>query len=101
MLYITAGSRGESLKLSRALVIEVLAACANILEAHTVYRWKGKVEEAPETVAIVKTRNALVEKAMARVQEVHSYDVPCAVVYDMAAGLPPYLAWIDQETAGN
>ena len=102
MIYLTAGSREEAFKIARALVDEKLVACANVLgEATSVYRWKGKVEEAAEMVVIAKTRKDLADKVLARVQALHSYDVPCAVAYDMATGLPPYLAWIDAETAPN
>jgi periplasmic divalent cation tolerance protein len=100
MLYVTAGSRDEALKIGRVLVTEKLAACANVLgEATSIYRWQGKIEEAQETVLIAKTRKGLADKALKRIQELHSYDVPCGVVYDMTAGLPAYLAWIDAETA--
>lgn len=87
------------MKIGRALVEEKLAACANVLgEATSIYRWQGKVEEAQEVVLILKTRGALVEAAMARVKALHSYEVPCAVAYDMAGGLPEYLAWIKDNT---
>jgi len=99
MLYITASSRDEALMIGRALVAEKLAACVNVVgEATSIYRWQGKVEEAPEIVLIAKTRKDLAEKAIARIKVLHSYDVPCAVAYDMAAGVPAYLNWIDQET---
>jgi periplasmic divalent cation tolerance protein len=100
MLYVTTGSRDEALKIGRALVSEKLAACANVLgEVTSIYGWQGKVEEAGEVVLIAKTRKDLSEKALARIQELHSYEVPSAVAYDMAGGLPSYLAWIDAETA--
>ncbi len=100
MIYLTAGSREEALKIARTLVDEKLVACANVMgEATSIYRWQGKVEEAAETVVIAKTRKDLADKVLARVKVIHSYDVPCAVAYDMAAGLPAYLAWIDAETA--
>lgn len=56
------------------------------------------MEEAEETVLIAKTRKDLAEAAVARVEALHSYDVPCAVVYDVAGGLPAYLDWIDAST---
>ena len=100
MIYLTAGSREEAARIARTLVAEKLVACANILGKGTsIYRWQGKVEEASETFMIAKTRKDLADKALKRIQELHSYDVPCAVAYDMAAGLPPYLTWIDSETA--
>jgi periplasmic divalent cation tolerance protein len=39
-----------------------------------------------------------VDAALARIKQLHSYDVPCAVAYGMAAGLPEYLAWMAGET---
>lgn len=74
-------------------------ACANVLgEATSIYRWQGKIEEAQEIVLIAKTRRDLADRAIDRIKALHSYDVPCAVVYDMTGGLADYLAWIDQET---
>lgn len=100
MIYVTAGSHEEALKIARALVDEKLAACANVLgQAHSIYRWQGKVEEAQEVVLIAKTRRDLADKVLARIKALHSYDEPCAVAYDMAGGLPGYLSWIDAETA--
>lgn len=100
MIYVTAGSRDEAMTIARALVAERLVACANVLgEATSVYQWNGNVEEAQEIVVIAKTRRDLADRALARIKALHSYDVPCAVVYDMAAGLPGYLAWIAAETA--
>jgi uncharacterized protein involved in tolerance to divalent cations len=51
-------------------------------------------------VLIAKTRNGLIARAMERISELHSNDVPCAVAYKMETGLPQYLHWIDAETAG-
>jgi periplasmic divalent cation tolerance protein len=99
MIYVTAPTREEAVAIARALVAEKLAACVNVLgAAQSIYRWQGKVEEAEEIVLIAKTRQALVDAALARIKQLHSYDVPCAVAYGMAAGLPDYLAWIAAET---
>jgi len=99
MIYVTAPSRDEAMKIARTLVAEKLAACANVLgEATSVYRWQGEMEEAQEFVLIAKTRGDLAEAALTRIKALHGYAVPCAVTYDMAKGLPDYLAWIDRET---
>ena len=100
MIYVTTASRDEAVKIARALVGEKHVACANVLgEATSIYRWQGQIEEAQEIVLVAKTRRDLVARALARIKELHSYAVPCAVVYDMADGLVDYLEWIDQETA--
>ena len=100
MIYATAPTAEEARHIARTLVAEKRAACVNLIfGAASVYRWQGKVEEAVETILIAKTTKALVADALTRIKELHSYDVPCAVVYDMAGGLPDYLAWIAAETA--
>lgn len=99
MVYVTAPSKDEALKIGRSLVTEGLAACANVLPGmHSIYRWQGAIEEADEAVLILKTCVELAERALARVKALHSYEVPCAVVYNMAKGLPAYLEWIDVST---
>ena len=99
-VYAVFANAEEAERIGRTVVEEQLAACANILDGmHAVYRWQGAVEEAQETVLILKTRKQLADKVMARVKELHSYDVPCAVVYDMAKGLASYLDWIDVSTS--
>lgn len=99
MIYVTASSKDEAMKIGLALVDEKLAACANVLgETTSIYRWQGKMEEAQEVVVIFKTRRDLADAAVARIKALHSYAVPCAVVYDAVAGLPEYLDWIARET---
>ena len=98
-LYVTCGSRDEAMGIGRALVGERLAACANVLAAHTaVYRWEGKMQEDAETGLLLKTRRALVEAAAARIRALHSYATPCVVALPIVGGDPDFLAWIAAET---
>ncbi len=102
MIYGTASSPEEGRLIARTLVAEKLVACVNLIDGATaVYRWEGAVEEATETLFIAKTTKALSSEALTRIQALHSYEVPCAVVYDMAGGLPTYLAWIAAEAKGR
>ena len=47
---------------------------------------------------IVKTRADLVEAAIAKVRELHSYTCPCVVALPILAGNPAYLEWLGEET---
>lgn len=97
--YITAGSRDEALAIGRTLVEERLAACANLLDGMTsIYRWEGAVEEATEAVLLAKTRRGLFDRLVARVRELHSYDIPCVVELPVGRGNPAYLEWLRAET---
>ncbi len=97
--YITAESEDEALALARALVEERLAACANIIpEMTSVFHWQGRLEQSREAVLILKTREELVPRLIARVQELHSYDCPCIVTWPLASGNPEFLQWIETES---
>lgn len=99
VVYITAGSKQEALKIGRTLVEERLIACANVLEGMTsVYRWEGEVQTDNEVVLIAKTRQDCVEAVIERVKELHSYDCPAIISWPITAGNPLYLDWIERET---
>ena len=99
LVYITAGSREEALRVGRALVEERLAACANVRgDVTSVYWWEGKLQEDSEAVLIAKTRAELVERLVAKVREVHSYDCPCVVTLPIQEGYDEFLRWIEKET---
>ncbi len=100
VLYITASDMDEAKTVARSLVESRLAACANVIGAmESFYWWQGKLEEAREVVIIAKTRDDLVEAAVAKVREVHSYDLPCVVAVAITGGNPEFLDWITDETA--
>ena len=100
-VYATFGSDEDARRISRACVSERLAACANILgPCHSIYRWQGTIEEASEVAALFKTRADMAEALIARIAELHSYDVPGAVVWPIAGALDDYHDWILEETGG-
>jgi periplasmic divalent cation tolerance protein len=85
--------------LARRLVGARLAACASLVPGvRSIYRWKGAVEEASETLLVLKTRAALVPALEAAVRAHHPYEVPEFLVLPVARGLPAYLRWIDSST---
>ena len=101
-VYATFANAEEARRIARLLVEERLAACANILGAcHAIYRWKGEIEEAQEIPAIFKTRAETAGRLIERLAELHSYDVPAAVVWPIEGSLDDYREWILAESAGN
>ena len=97
-IYITAGNEEEAAGIGRKLVEEKLAACANILPAKSIYRWEENIEEESEAVMFVKTRMELADSVIERVKALHSYEVPCIVVFPIKKGNPDYLKWIEEST---
>jgi periplasmic divalent cation tolerance protein len=100
VVYVTAGNEAEALRIGRAVVEERLAACANAIPGmRSLYWWEGRVQEANETVLILKSTEAMLEKLTRRVRELHSYELPCVVALPIAGGNPAYLEWIRAECA--
>jgi periplasmic divalent cation tolerance protein len=98
MVEITAPSELEAERIGRALVEEGLASCANLLPGvRSLYRWKGKVEEAFETMLLVKTTGSALPRLTGRVRSLHSYECPCIAAFEIVGGNPDYLAWIEAE----
>lgn len=99
LAYITAPDRVEALRIGRALLEARLAACINLLDGmHTVYWWKGVLEEGRECVLLVKSRVDHKAAITAMVKELHKYEVPCIVFLPLDGGNPDYLSWIESET---
>ena len=97
-VYATFGSDEEARRIARTLVEEKLAACANILgPCHSIYRWQSRIEEAGEVPALFKTSEAAAPALLARLAELHSYDVPAAVVWPIADALESYREWVAGE----
>ena len=100
VVLVTAGDAEEAARIGRTLVVERLAACANVVgPIHSVYRWQGAVEEAAEHLLLVKARAADLPALEARVRALHSYQVPEVLALRVTAGSGPYLAWLAESTA--
>lgn len=94
-VYATFASDEEARRIARTLVEERLAACVNILGAcRSIYRWQGEVEESEEVSALFKTRADRATALISRLAELHSYDVPAAVVWPISGVAPAYEDWV-------
>jgi periplasmic divalent cation tolerance protein len=100
-IYATFADEDEAARIARLLVEERIAACANLLgPIRSIYRWQGKIEDSAEVAVLFKTRGERASRLLARLQDLHSYDVPAAVVWPVLDALPAYAAWVTAETDG-
>ncbi len=96
IVFSTFASEEDGARVVRALVEERLAACGTLLPgARSLYRWEGRVADEREVVALLKTRKQDWTAFLARLHELHPYEVPECVAVRVAAGSPAYLAWLD------
>ncbi|MGO9776234.1 MAG: divalent-cation tolerance protein CutA [Terracidiphilus sp.] len=94
VLTTTANSE-EAARLGRTLVEEQLAACATLIPAvQSIYRWKGEVESATETLLLLKTGPKQLAALEARLHELHSYEIPEFLVLKVDAASQLYLDWL-------
>ena len=96
LVFVTASNRVEAENITRHLLDERLIACANIIgPISSLYWWKDKVEEANEFLVFMKSRQDLFERLSARIQKLHSSDLPEIIAMPVIAALPSYLNWIN------
>ena len=108
----TAQTRGQTLlvltnlpdqtsaqSMAESLVADHLAACVNILApCRSVYRWQGRIEDAPEIPLLIKTTAARYAALEAAIRAGHPYELPEIIAVPIAHGLPEYLNWVASET---
>jgi periplasmic divalent cation tolerance protein len=95
IVFSTCGSAEEAGRIARALVEKKVAACVNILTGmRSVYRWKGAVEDAEESLLVIKTTRDLFGRVRDEIRALHSYEVPEVIALPVVDGLDAYLSWI-------
>lgn len=99
LVYCTTDTPTTAREMSRVLLEERRIACANLLPGmHSLYRWQGVVEEAEETVLILKTTETQLDSLIPRVVELHPYDCPAVLVLPVESGNEAYFTWLRENT---
>lgn len=95
-VYCVFASTEEAGRIGRTVIDERLAACINILgPCRSIYRWQGRIEEADEVPAVLKTASDASERLVARIAELHSYEVPAIAVWPVESLLGTYADWVE------
>ncbi|MDA0173386.1 divalent-cation tolerance protein CutA [Solirubrobacter taibaiensis] len=96
---ITAPDRSWLVETCRQLVEAKLASSAHVVHPVTsIYRWDGRVHEAIEARAFLRSRRASVDEIVAYVIPRHPYDVPNVTATAIVGGNPSYLQWVRDAT---
>jgi periplasmic divalent cation tolerance protein len=92
----------EAEKFARTLLEERLVACANLLKGvQSLYWWDGKIDNAAETLLLLKTPASKINALLKRTRELHSYQVPEFLALSVMESNPAYAAWVAKETGGT
>lgn len=95
----TVGNENDARGLIRGLVDDRVVACGTLVDATSIFRWKGAVTEEAEVLVLLKTRGTLWHELEAAIERRHPYDVPEILALPVEAGAARYLDWVDQETS--
>lgn len=94
----TLPSRESALDVARALVGESLAVCAQAgAGLVSVYRWRGALQEETEVALTLKVREDRREACLARLAQLHPYEVPELLAWPAARVGEAYGRWAWEE----
>lgn len=94
IVLVTTGSQEEGETIARTLLTEKLAACINIFPVQSLYTWQGEINRDREYQLIIKTDLACFDELKAKIQTIHTYEVPEIIAIPIVAGASDYLNWL-------
>jgi len=96
LTYVDSDEKAELI--TETLLKEKLAACVGIIPGgKSRYWWKGKIERNDnELHLIIRTKANLADKAIQKIKEVHSYELPVVDVIDIEKMSPGAEKWINE-----
>lgn len=91
----TVGTEEEANAIARELVCRRHAACVNVLPGvKSTYRWQSKVCRDSEFLLLAKTESAEYPEVERTILELHSYELPEILAFEVSSGEANFLAWI-------
>ena len=100
-VYLCNAPSSHATILARTIVQEHLAACVNMIPgALSIYEWDSVIEEATETVMIIKS-SADPKTLTARIIELHPFETPEIICLktDIPNSHQPYVEWVKQASS--
>lgn len=91
----TVGTEEQANLVAEELVRRRHAACVNVMPIHrSIYRWKGRICRDSEYFLAVKTMSEEYEQVEAAIRELHNYELPEILAFEVTAGSPAFFDWI-------
>jgi len=91
----TVGTQDQANLVAEELVARHHSCCVNIVRIESsVYRWQGRMCDDSEYMLVIKSMDYEYPKIEAAIQELHSYDLPEILCFEVSRGEAGFLAWI-------
>ena len=95
----------DSLEQARAIADELvqrkLAACVQISSIESYYAWEGAIQHDEEFRLLIKTSRERFADLESAILELHSYELPAIVGFDITRAYEPYAAWVVEHSSGD
>lgn len=72
-----------------------LAACIQVDEVNSYFKWQGRSIASKELRLMIKGRSADYPKVQSLISSLHNYQTPEIIMTSITAGLPEYLQWLE------
>jgi periplasmic divalent cation tolerance protein len=95
-IYVAHKDMNEAKKIAEHLIKNKFIACVNYFPMKSSNWWKGNIEDSEEIVTILKTKKENWEKVKSEIKNIHSYETPCIMKFDVEAN-EDYESWIKSE----
>ena len=91
----TIDDRDVASSIAHTLVERRLAACVQISEIRSVYRWGGAVQEEREFRLLIKTTRDRYADVESHLKALHTYDLPAIFALDVSDASADYADWVE------
>ena len=91
-------SEDEGRKIALSLIEEKIAACVNVIpKIASYYRWEDKIQVDVECTLLIKATSEMYSKIEKRIIELHSYELPEIISFEIKNGYKPYIEWLNAQ----
>lgn len=94
LVFTTVATAMDAQQLADTLVREGLCACAQTTAIQSTYVWGGVVQQEPEYRLLLKTHESRHDALVARLQEIHPYELPAIYAIETHRVDPAFLDWV-------
>ena len=95
VILVTCPTKRLARQLANMLLERHEAACVNILSGvESLFWWEGRIDQASETLLLVKTHRSRFERIRRTIRRWHPYDTPEIIALPITLAHRPYTNWI-------
>ena len=98
IIQTTCASKTEAKNIAKILIEEKLAACIQMWEVESIYKWNDEFCDDFETLLNIKTTKENFDKIKSKIKELHSYDVPEIIEISITNASKKYIKFIEDNT---